>query len=523
MSPIQLEQFSLLFFIKTIESLIMHHYQEIYITFIIYAVCILSIAYWASRSTKHVADFVLGGRKLSGPITALAAGASDMSSWLLMTVPGAVYLSGWSRIWLPSAIFVGAWLNWHWVAKRLRIYSKIANNSLTLPQFFQHRFEDKGLLFFAMSLPILIFFTVYVVAGLVSGAMMLEKVFEIPYHLGLFGFSFIIVLYTLLGGYLGVSWIDFFQGLLMLFSLVVVPLMTFFWIQDSETLSQSWNLIHLTPNTLMENIQPLGIISLLAWGLGYFGQPHILVRFMSVKCHTMLRGAKRICMTWMGISLLGAILTGALGIIYYQESPLSNHETVFVALAQQLFNPWIAGILLSAVLSAIMSTLAAQLLMSATVLVEDIFKQLFPKAYSPQKGLYGIRIAVIAITLIALLMALNPNRTIFSLVGVAWSGLGASFGPLMLFSLYWPKMTRQGAIAGVLSGALSIIIWESLSQLGREYLSSIGILPGFELLPAFVISSLTIIIVSLATQKHNARVVEEFKQIKNILINRIKF
>ncbi|NNM60317.1 MAG: sodium/proline symporter PutP [Legionellales bacterium] len=477
------------------------------ITFIVYFLTVLTIAAVASRYTHDTEDFVLGGRRLGSWIVAFGAGASDMSGWLLLGLPGTVYVFGIDQIWLPLGLILGALVNWTTVAKRLRVYTKLAKNSLTIPSFFENRFHDKtGILRLVTSAAIITFFTFYVSSGFVSGAVLFQSTFHLSYYTALFVGAAVIIGYTCVGGFLAVNWIDLFQGCLMWLALMAVPAVTLFV------------LFHVHPNLIPLHSQLIAaishrslgiiaIISLLAWGLGYFGQPHILVRFMAAKEPNQLRRSTWICMIWMTMSLMGAVLTGIVGRWYFSAQPLANPESVFLSLAQELFNPWIAGVLLAAVLSAVMSTIAAQLLASSSSLAEDVYFRFFVKDKSAKQGLLTNRTAVLLIAAVALFFARSPNSTVLALVSYAWAGLGASFGPLMLCSLFWSRTTRNGGIAGIVVGGLTVIIWKQLAFLG-------GIFGLYEIFPAFFFGLLAIIIVSLIDNPPPDSVIEEFRQFK---------
>lgn len=477
-----------------------NNFFPILATFIIYVFIILLIAYIATRSTRRLKDYVLGGRSLSGPITALGAGASDMSSWLLMALPGGVYLSGLNMMWMPLALVIGQYCNWRFVAKRLRVHSEVAGDALTLPAYFSNRFfaKDKKIRV-ATSLACITFFTIYSAAGFYSGGVVLQLTFGIDYQTALMIASAAIISYTAIGGFLAVNWVDFFQGMLMFVALMVVPFVTSFnlggWSDTFATLSQ-YSTHHLA---LLKNVTPLGIISLAAWGMGYFGQIHILVRFMAVRHVRELPIARRICMAWMIASLIGAILVGLVGYVYFIDAPLENPETVFIALSQALFNPWILGILLAAVLSAIMSTVAAMVLISSSILTEDFYCEIRKNA-SEREYIWVNRLLLVLISLLAVWFAADPQATILRLVGIAWSGLGASFGPTLLMSLFWRRMTRQGAVWGISVGFLSVILWTVLSNTVGGIFAHPDMLPGFEILPGFILSSFAIVIVSLRTR-----------------------
>ncbi|WP_392343049.1 sodium/proline symporter PutP [uncultured Shewanella sp.] len=457
----------------------------IIITFIGYLALMMGIGYWAYRKTDTVDDYILGGRKMGPAVTALSVGASDMSGWLLLGLPGAVYLSGLGEAWIGFGLVFGAWLNWLFVAKRLRIYTQVANNSLTLPDFFENRFNDShGLLKLVSALTILIFFTFYASSGMVGGAILFEKVFGLDYNLALLIGSFIIVSYTFVGGFFAVSWTDFFQGCLMLIALLIVPIAIF---SQPDTQASFEQIDPAMLSFINENTTVIGLVSLLAWGLGYFGQPHILSRFMAIGSPKDLVLSRRIAMSWMLVSLVGALATGIAGSLYFAEEPLENSETVFIHLAHAAFNPWIGGLLIAAILSAIMSTIDSQLLVCSSVITEDFYlKWLRPQASSKELMLVG-RIGVIAIALVAGVVALNPESSVLGLVSYAWAGFGAAFGPVVLLSLFWQGYSRNGAISTILVGALTVVVWKQLTG---------GIFELYEIVPGFIFAMLVGVIVS---------------------------
>jgi sodium/proline symporter len=457
----------------------------IIITFIGYLALMMGIGYWAYRKTDTVDDYILGGRKMGPAVTALSVGASDMSGWLLLGLPGAVYLSGLGEAWIGFGLVFGAWLNWLFVAKRLRIYTQVANNSLTLPDFFENRFNDShGLLKLVSALTILIFFTFYASSGMVGGAILFEKVFGLDYNLALLIGSFIIVSYTFVGGFFAVSWTDFFQGCLMLIALLIVPIAIF---SQPDTQASFEQIDPAMLSFINENTTVIGLVSLLAWGLGYFGQPHILSRFMAIGSPKDLVLSRRIAMSWMLVSLVGALATGIAGSLYFAAEPLENSETVFIHLAHAAFNPWIGGLLIAAILSAIMSTIDSQLLVCSSVITEDFYlKWLRPQASSKELMLVG-RIGVIAIALVAGVVALNPESSVLGLVSYAWAGFGAAFGPMVLLSLFWQGYSRNGAISTILVGALTVVVWKQLTG---------GIFELYEIVPGFIFAMLVGVIVS---------------------------
>ena len=458
----------------------------ILITFSAYLIAMLAIGFWAYKKTDNVDDYILGGRKMGPAVTALSVGASDMSGWLLLGLPGAVYVGGLGEAWIGIGLLVGAWLNWLFVAKRLRVYTQLTDNALTLPDFFEKRFNDKkGVLKLISALTILIFFTFYTSSGMVGGAILFEKVFGLDYSYALLIGSVIIVSYTFIGGFFAVSWTDFFQGCLMLIALLIVPIAIFSSPENQQNLSK------LDPSMLSilnEDMTVIGLLSLLAWGLGYFGQPHILSRFMAIGDPKDLKVSRRIGMSWMLVSLLGALTVGLAGAVHFAGSPLENSETVFIHLTQAAFNPWIGGLLIAAILSAIMSTIDSQLLVCSSVVTEDFYKKwLRPKASSNELMIIG-RGSVIIVAVIAGIIAMNPQSSVLELVSYAWAGFGAAFGPVVLLALFWQGYSKAGAIFTILTGALTVIIWKQLKG---------GIFDLYELLPAFVLAAVIGIIISL--------------------------
>ncbi|HDN25809.1 MAG TPA: sodium/proline symporter PutP [Thioploca sp.] len=462
------------------------------ITFIIYLIGVMILGIIAYRQTHNLADYVLGGRRLGSFVTALSAGASDMSGWLLLGLPGALYASGLNQVWIAVGLILGAYLNWLFVAGRLRVYTEKANNALTLPDFFHHRFQDhSNLLRIISALVILLFFTFYTSSGLVSGARLFENSFGLNYITALWIGAAVIMAYTFIGGFLAVSWTDVLQGILMLLALIIVPIVTIYEIGGWGTVTTRISQIDPTRLDVFKDMSLLGIISLMAWGLGYFGQPHILVRFMAIKSVQEIPNARRIGMSWMIVSTVGAVLTGFVGIAYFAGNPLDDPEKVFIQLSQVLFNPWVAGFLLAAILAAIMSTIDSQLLVSSTAVTED-FYQAFLRPNASQTELMWVgRISVVVIAVIALLIATNPKSTVLDLVGYAWAGFGSAFGPVIIFSLFWRRMTRNGALAGMVIGAVTVVVW--------EHFTALKVIPFslYEMVPAFVLSSVAIVVFSL--------------------------
>ena len=479
------------------------------IAFLIYLVGMLAIGIMAARMTKNVNDYVLGGRRLSAGVTALSAGASDMSSWLMLGLPGAVYVSGLGSIWLPIGLAIGAYLNWRFVSKPFRVYTELANDSITIPDYLENRFHDSSRILRVVSaLVILVFFTFYTSASLVGGAILLQNSFDIDYILALWIGALVIVSYTFIGGFLAASWTDFVQGILMLLALIIIPIVAFMELGGWNEAFQKIGNVDLSYLDAFSGATAIGIISLLAWGLGYFGQPHIIVRFMGIKSTKEIPKARRIGMTWMIFSLLGAIFIGLAGIAYFDRGSLDNPETVFIAFSQVLFNPWIAGFLLAAILAGIMSTVDSQLLVSSSALTQDFYKSIFKRNASQKEEMIVGRMAVLIIALIAIFLGYNPDSKILELVSYAWAGFGASFGPVIILSLFWKRMTRNGALAGMVIGSITVIIWASLKG---------GIFDLYELAPGFVFGFLSIILFSVMDKQPSIKTQKEFADYKSKL------
>ena len=477
------------------------------IAVIIYLVAILIIGIVASRITNNLTDFVLGGRRLGPGVAALSAGSSDMSGWLMLGLPGAMYLGGMSEIWLPIGLSVGAYLNWQFVAKPLRVYTEVAKDSITIPDFFENRFRDHSKILRVISaIVILVFFTFYTSSSLVGGAILLENSFGMDYKAALWVGAAVILSYTLFGGFLAASWTDFIQGILMFLALIIIPIVAIYELGGwNETVQQIGN-IDTSYLNVYSGATAIGVISLLAWGLGYFGQPHILVRFMGLKSVKDVPKARLIGMVWMILSLFGAVFVGFAGIAYFADSPLENSETVFIMFSQVLFNPWVAGFLLAAILSAIMSTVDSQLLVSSSALANDFYKSIFRRNASKKEEMIVGRIAVLGIAIIAIFLGYDPNSKVLELVGYAWAGFGAAFGPAIILSLFWKRMTRNGALAGIIVGAITVIVWAQISG---------GLFDVYELAPGFLFASLAIIIVSLLDKTPLKEVQDEFDSYKS--------
>ncbi|MGY5612116.1 sodium/proline symporter PutP [Vibrio brasiliensis] len=464
-------------------------------TFIAYLVLMLAIGVIAYQRTKNSSDYFLGGRSLGPWPAALSAGASDMSGWLLLGLPGYAYAAGIEAFWLAGGLLVGTWLNWLINAKRLRTYS-ITTDALTLPEFLSRRFNDKSKLIQVISaFFILLFFLFYTSSGLVAGGKLFETVFGLDYSTAVIIGTVCVVSYTLFGGFLAVSWTDLVQGLLMAAALMIVPITALeggFGQLGNDLAAINPELLTLWDDSKGEPLSAIAIISLVAWGLGYFGQPHILARFKASRSNKDLTTARRIAVIWTALSMAGAILVGLVGLVYVTNSGVSidDGEKIFMLLVNSLFHPVIAGILLAAILAAVMSTADSQLLVSSSALAEDFYKQVFKKDASSEEIVMVGRIAVVGISVVALVLAMTPDSSVLGLVSYAWAGFGAAFGPALILSLYWERMNRNGALAGIVVGGVTIVIWKQLSG---------GWFDVYEIVPGIIFSTLAIVGVSLTT------------------------
>ena len=482
------------------------------IAIVIYMVAMLAIGYYSYRKTVNLTDYMLGGRSLGPAVTALSAGAADMSGWLLMGLPGAIYLHGMGEAWIAVGLTIGAYLNWLYVAPRLRVYTQVSNDSITIPSYLESRLKQSSrLLRVASGLIILLFFTFYVSSGMVAGGVFFESSFGLDYHTGLLVVSAVVVAYTLFGGFLAVSYTDFLQGLLMFLALIFVPIIGLFATGGLDATVESIKAVNPNHLSFIAGTTTAGIISSLAWGLGYFGQPHIIVRFMAISSVKETKSARRIGIGWMILSLVGAISTALVGLAYYQQNPhltLTDPEAIFIALGQIVFHPFIAGLVLAAVLAAIMSTISSQLIVTSSALIEDLYKAFIKTDASDRTYVNYGRIAVLVVSIIAAVLAWEQNETILGLVAFAWAGFGASFGPVILLSLYWKKITSSGALAGMIVGAVTVVIWGTNETL-KDAL--------YEIVPGFLLALIVTFIVSLFTYKPNEEIENEFDETVRLL------
>lgn len=493
------------------------HYLT-YVSLAIYFIAMLSIGLFAyKRSTSDVSGYILGGRKVSPQVTALSAGASDMSGWMLMGLPGAMFLVGFETIYIALGLLLGALVNYLIVAPKLRVYTEVAGDALTIPEFFAKRFHDPSSnIRIIAAIIIVIFFTLYTSAGLVAGGKLFESAFDVQYEFGLIITLGVVVSYTLLGGFLAVSLTDFVQGCIMFVALILVPVVAY---QEFTTADNMMNFAYESiPHfgEAMQNITLLGLISSLSWGLGYFGQPHIIVRFMAIRSVSDIKVAKRIGMSWMTVTIIGALATGLIGIAYANkfQLKLTDPETIFIVFSEILFHPMISGFLLAAILAAIMSTISSQLLVSSSSLTEDIYRVASKKEATEEEMVKMGRFGVAGVAIVASLLAMDRSNSILSLVSNAWAGFGAAFGPLILFSLHKEGLTYKAAIAGIVSGAATVLFWIYAPVLADgQALSSVM----YEMLPGFIVSSLVIWITSIFSKDPCHKTVKTFNKAGRVL------
>lgn len=474
---------------------------SIILIFALYLLFMISIGVLYYRKTENLADYILGGRKLNSWVTALSSQASDMSGWLLLGLPGYAYLAGMEAIWIGIGLAVGTYLNWKFVAKKFRQYTQVAGDAITIPVYFENRFrDDTHALRIISAILILVFFLLYTSSGLVAGGKLFNTVFEIPYQQALLIGALVIISYTFLGGFMAVCWTDFFQGMLMVCAIVLVPAAAIKGIGgygSTVDLIQSIDPQLLNPWTALAG-GAIPLISNLAWGLGYFGMPHILVRFMAIESPDKVKQARLIAMVWVVISLIFAVVVGLVGRAYLHPEFLGagGSETIFMVLVNSLFTPVIAGILLAAILAAIMSTADSQLLVAASAFTEDIYRIVMKKDASEKELVWLGRLAVIAISSIAYMIARDPNNSVMGLVSYAWAGFGAAFGPIIIFSLFWKRTTRNAALGGMVSGGLMVILWKQLSG---------GIFDLYEIVPGFVLSCIVICVITILDKEGPCR------------------
>lgn len=500
----------------------------ILLAFALYLLMMVVVGAVYAKKNSNSEDYFLGGRNLGAFVAALSAQASDMSGWLLMGLPGSIYALGTGQSWIAIGLFIGTVCNWLFISGRLRRYTIRANNSLTLPMYFENRFHDKKkILLMSSSVVIVIFFLVYTASALAAGGKLFHSIFGINYRIALTIGAVVILTYTFMGGFMAVCTTDFIQGTLMLVGLLAVPIVAFSMVGSgnlSGLLEQSGvnptNYLNLMSSGPSGKFSFIDIISQLAWGLGYCGMPHILVRFMAVKDEKELNKSKGIAIGWVALSLLFACFIGVVGRAYLFPTILESgaEENVFIEMILKMFNtdlgvPIIGGIFLCGILAAIMSTADSQLLVSASSVAEDIYKGVIKKDAKDDKVLQVSRITVLVIAVLAYLIALDPNSSIMGLVSNAWSGFGSAFGPIVVLSLFWKRTNLQGAVAGILSGAITVIIWEYIPLVGGQTLGAATGL--YSLVVGFFLSLACIVIVSLCTPAPSAEILQEFEDVEN--------
>ena len=513
-------------------------------SFVGYLALMLWIGFFFSKRQESLGDYYLGGRKMNKWVVALSAQASDMSGWLLMGLPGAIYVGGFSEAWIGIGLLVGTYLNWKIVAHRLRVYSHACGDSITIPDFICNRFRDpSGVSRIIAAIIILVFFTFYTASGFVSCAKLFTTTFGIPdtvsflgltmtgYSLCLWIGALVVVSYTLLGGYMAVCWTDFIQGSLMFVAIVLVPAIVVCNAGGFASTVDSLNQINPYLQSLFTNASTakaagfIGLASCMAWGLGYFGMPHVLVRFMSINNPAEVKGSRRIAMSWVTISLGAATVIGLVFHLYLKQRGLTladvgnDPEKMFMVMINGIFNGGFfarvfAGILLSAIMAAIMSTADSQLLVSASSFSNDLYKIVIRKRASNRELLCVSRLAVGAVSLVALGMAMNTEsdffKVVMDMVSFAWGGFGAAFGPLILLALFWKRTNLAGAVAGMVVGAATCFVWKFVLA---DYAGTHEIFGLYELAPGFLFSFVTTVVVSLLTKKPSADMLEEFDKV----------
>ena len=506
--------------------------------FAIYMVIMIVIGAISSKGTENNEDYFLGGRNLGGWTAALSAQASDMSGWLLMGLPGSVYLAGTGEIWIAVGLLLGTILNWYIVSARLRKYTIVAGNSLTIPSFFQNRYRDeKGIIKIVSAVIIAIFFTVYTASAFSSGAKLFATLFgtgenySSVYTIGLCIAAVVILVYTLMGGFKAVCYTDFIQGLLMLVAIMTVPIIAYVTLTYNTGFADALiekgvvnpeNYLNFLKNDDGSNVSAVSIISNLAWGLGYFGMPHILIRFMAVKNDAEIKKSRKIAIVWVIISLIASCCIGLVARGYITNTlDAATSETAFIVSIQQLFSGnglfvFVGGIFLCGILAAIMSTADSQLLVTASAVSEDMYKGAIKKDATEKNALNVGRIAVIVVAVIAFLIALDPQSSIMSLVSDAWAGFGSAFGPVVLLALFWKRSTLAGAISGMAVGALTVIVWDYIPLVDGQTLYAATNL--YSLVLGFAFALIINVIVSLITKKPSKEIMDEFDSIKTVEI-----
>lgn len=487
----------------------MHIALSTVIALILYFSVLIGIGLITYKKDEDMEGYALGGRALGPWVTSMSAEASDMSGWMLMGLPGYAYMAGISAFWIALGLILGTWVNWVVVAKRLRIFTRVMGNAITLPEYFDNRFYDKHKkLRIASAFFIFIFFLIYTSSSFVAGGKLFNTAFGLDYRYSLFLTAGIVVFYTLMGGFAAVCWTDLFQGFLMFFSILVVPITAMYTIGGVDATMERLNSISPNYFNLFQGadgsmLSLTAIISLLAWGLGYFGQPHILVRFMAIRDPKSIKQATHIAVTWVVISLAMAVLVGLTGRVYLGDVLKGGAaETVFIQMTGHFYHPFVAGIITSGILGAIMSTSDSQLLVAASSFTTDFYKILINPKASAGELVRMSRMMIIVVSALSLVLAMNPDSMILNIVSYAWAGFGAAFGPLVLFSLFWRRMTTDGAFAGIVVGGTTVLVW-------KNFFAFTGV---YEIIPGFILSSLAILLVSHLDKEPEPEVVARYDE-----------
>ncbi|NLT95819.1 MAG: sodium/proline symporter [Clostridia bacterium] len=513
---------------------------QIFIAMALYISVVIGIGlYYAKRANESSENFLIGGRSLGPWVTALGAEASDMSGWLLMGLPGVAYWYGLSdAAWTAIGLAVGTYLNWLFVAKRLRTYSHLAGNAITIPDFFSNRFkEDKKILMTIAALFILIFFSVYAASCFVAVGKLFSTLFSVKYQYMMIAGAIFVILYTFVGGFLAESASDYMQGMVMIIALCVVLGTGISLaggisavISNAREIPGFLEFFGIAQPLMVDGAQQIGeggkplfgeaakygfltIVSTLSWGLGYFGMPQVLLKFMAIRKPEELTISRRIATVWVIISLTAAVLIGIIGRMLSPAAflTLSSAENIFILLSTNFFPPLLAGIVMAGILAATISSSDSYLLIAASAFSKSIYQGILKKEATDKEVLLISRITLIVISIISMIIALDENSVIITVVSFAWAGFGATFGPIMLFSLFWKRTTRAGAVAGMLSGGITVFIWKLvLKPLG-------GVFGIYELLPAFLLSCVFIVVVSLLTKEPSREILEEFELAKSYL------
>jgi sodium/proline symporter len=481
---------------------------QVIAAFIVYFSLLLIMGLIFHKKQTTSSDYIMGNRSLSYWLVALSAHASDMSAWLFMAFPMSIFVLGLPRVWIALGLLIGMYLNWQLVAPRLRSMTE-SYNCYTLSSFFEKRFKDNsGAIRVISALVMVIFLTHYLSAGLIAMGNLFESLFGLDYFIGLSIAMFVVVIYTFVGGFTTVAWTDLFQGVFLLVMILLVPFMAFTkidgWHQIAEVASKQGISLSLVPETNFDSIFTIFSLAL-GWGLGYFGMPHIITKFMGIKNVSEMHKSKWLGMSWQLIALVAATLVGLVGIAFFPGS-LDKPELVFVEMVKELFHPFLAGIILCAIIAANLSTMDSQILVCGSMMSEDLYVPLHHKPPSDRKVLWFSKLSVVFISIVALVLAFNRSSTVLDTVLYSWSGLGSAFGPLVLMSLYSTNVNRYGAMAGIVVGTLISMIWPSLNPVLTKY----EVLP---MIPGFILSAAAIYLVSRWTQSSEDLVASSENQV----------